>query len=251
MLGIFSMDSFNWANESLILVCGGSFLWGLGSALLSPCHLGIIPILGSHAAGYGVFGSDKNPLQQVFLFTLGVFLTIPFIGFLIGLIGYGLHLGGHYWTIPSGLLLLWLGIDMMRGHGCSYLSSLLGRLRVRLKLGVYSGAILLGLIYGFLAGGCSTGFLVPIYAITLPQGISIYVLIAACFGLGHTLPMAVAGCSASLARRFLYERSRCCDQDDNQTCREPHKGEDRFRKIVGLITVIIGILFILHPFLEH
>lgn len=251
MLGIFSMETTNWAAESLAVICGSAFLWGLGSSLLSPCHLGIVPILGSHAAGYSLFGSNTNPLRQVLLFTLGFFLTIPLIGLLIGFIGYGLHFGGHYWTIPSGCLLLWLGWDMTRGHSCSHLSYLLGRIRTRLGLGVSSGALVLGFAYGLLAGGCSAGFLVPIYALTLPNSIYVYIVIAACFGLGHTLPMTIAGGSVSLAKRFLGDK-RCCDQ--NSKCEsmtnEPHSGEAKFRKFVGIITIIIGVLFILHPFLE-
>lgn len=252
MFGIFSMETTHWAGESLAFICGGAVLWGLGSSLLSPCHLGIIPILGSHAAGYSVFGTSIHPLRQVFLFTFGFFLTIPFIGFLIGLIGYSLNFGGHYWTIIPGLFLLWLGVDMMRGHSCSHLSYLLGKLRVRLGLGVYTAPLVLGIVYGLLAGGCSAGFLVPIYALTLPQGLWVYILIAAGFGIGHTLPITIAGGSASLARRFLPEKT-CCDQ--HSECKtstdEPHKWESWFRKLVGFITLIIGVLFLLHPFFEH
>ncbi len=248
----FSMETFNWAAESLFVISGASFLWGLSSSVLSPCHLGIVPILGSHAAGYTILGIGQKPLYQVFLFTLGFFFTIPIIGFFIFVIGHGLHLGGHYWTIPSGVLLLWLGVDMMRVHSCSRLSNILGKLRSRLKLGIYSSAVVLGLTYGFLAGGCSAGFLVPIFAITLPQGIEVCLIIAVCFGLGHTLPMTVAGCSASLAKRFLHDHNHACCENKtlSKASIDPHVGEARFRKLVGIVTIVIGVLFILHPLLE-
>lgn len=269
------------------LAFGLALLWGLGSALLSPCHLGIIPVLGSHAAGYGPFASSASssttsssassasgnaasgnaasgntasevghPVRQVMLFTFGVFLTVPLFGLLIALLGHGLELGGHFWTIPVGVLLIWFGWDMGRGHSCSHAAHILETLRNRLGLTLSSGIFALGFGYGLLAGGCTVGFLVPLLLVALPGGILYCMGLAACFGLGHCLPMIVVGCSAPLARKIVQGRhahnhdAQTHDESAHRDMREPHRGEARFRRILSIVLVVIGLLFILHPFFE-
>lgn len=248
------------------LAFGLALLWGLGSALLSPCHLGIIPVLGSHAAGYGPFSSASSadtvsdaghPVRQVMLFTLGVFLTVPLFGLLIALLGHGLELGGHFWTVPVGAVLIWFGWDMGRGHSCSHAAHILETLRTRLGLTLSSGIFALGFGYGLLAGGCTVGFLVPLLLVALPSGILYCMGLAACFGLGHCLPMIVVGCSAPLARKIMQGRhahthhdAQTHDESSHHDMREPHTGEALFRRVLSVVLVVIGILFVLHPFLE-
>lgn len=264
MLDWFLLEPSRFLGENSLLAMGGAFLWGLGSALLSPCHLGIIPLLGSHAAGCGPFseetpsssGSGSHSMAQVFLFIFGCYLTIPLYGLLIALFGHGLELGGHYWTIPIGLLLLWFGWDMNRSHSCGHVPHLLETLRTRLGLTPASGVFALGIGYGLLAGGCTVGFLVPLLVVTLGQGVAYCTLLAACFGIGHCLPMVAVGCSAPLAKRILYARHAACrlhehPHEHGPDIREPHSGEALFRRILGIVIILIGILFVLHPFLEH
>lgn len=47
------------------------------------------------------------------LFSLGLFLTIAMIGLLCALLGRMLGDVGPYWTIPVGLLLIWVAFDML------------------------------------------------------------------------------------------------------------------------------------------
>ncbi|MEG1609779.1 MAG: cytochrome c biogenesis protein [Bilophila sp.] len=235
----------------------GALLWGLGSALLSPCHLGIIPVLGSHAAGCGPFSlaspaspSRSHPVRQAMLFTFGVFLTVPLFGFCIALLGHGLELGGHFWTIPVGVLLLWFGWDMGQGHSCSHAGHVLETLRTRLGLTLSSGIFALGFGYGLLAGGCTVGFLVPLLVVALPGGVLYCVGLSACFGLGHCLPMIVVGCSAALARKVLQGHHTHDKSATSCDMREPHSGEALFRRILSVLIALIGLLFIVHPFME-
>lgn len=256
MFDFLSANPAVWQGQGIFFASGASFLWGLASALLSPCHLGIIPLLGSHAA------ESKNPIRQALLFTLGTFTTIPLIGLIFALLGHGLELSGHWWTIPAGVMLLWFGVSMFRNHSCSHATHIWDTLRRRLGLSAKSGAWLLGFGYGILASGCSAGFLMPLLLVTLSQGIALSVFFAACFGLGHTLPMAVVGCSISFAGHFLHNRSEephghdsnghCLEHthDHNGCLDEPHKGERLFRQIMGAIIILAGIAFIVHPLME-
>lgn len=274
MSDIWLLTSSFLTGKNIFLIAGGSFLWGLGSALLSPCHLGIIPVLATHAVGYGPFpsyGEKKNnavhslakstyrhSVRQVLLFTAGCFVTIPILGMFFSLAGESLITGGHWWTIPIGALLIWFGMKMMRSHVCSHPSHVWDVLRRRFGIGRHSGAFALGFAYGILASGCTLGFLAPLLVLTLSYNTAWLTLFAACFGIGHVLPMAIIGCSAPLARHFLYARKRkpCAEKisarqinfGHTAPLHDPHKGETWFRHITGAGIILIGIYFILHPF---
>lgn len=256
MLDMLFFEPSHWPSGSLGGACFAALLWGLGSALLSPCHLGIIPLLTSHAAGVGPFDqkaqSPRQALADVLLFALGYYATIPLFGALIAIFGAGLAAGSHYWTIPAGVVLLWFGVSMLRGHTCSSASHLLDAMGKYLGLGPQSGVMALGFGYGLLSGGCSAGFLVPVMMISLPQGILVCILLAACFGLGHCTPMVFVGCSAPLAAKLLAHHHES-EEEHHINCQhqDPHRLENIFRRILGIIMVCVSILFILHPFLEH
>ncbi len=68
---------------------------------------------------------------------------------------------GSYWTIPVGMLLLWVAMDMLGVASCSMSG---GRLAKLLFKGL-SVAFILGLAYGVLSGSCTFGFIAPILAL--------------------------------------------------------------------------------------
>ena len=64
---------------NLYLIALGSFLWGVASILLSPCHLTSIPLI----VGY-LNGNEKLSLKKTFyhalIFSAGILLSILLIG---------------------------------------------------------------------------------------------------------------------------------------------------------------------------
>ena len=64
-------------------------------------------------------------------------------------------------------------------------------------------------------------------------------------------------------RNEEHNYDNCCDHDHDHEhehegehhlgCHhpDPHRREVLFRRCMGLLLLIIGVLFILHPFLEH
>ena len=66
------------------------------------------------------------------------------------------------------------------------------------------GAFTLGLAYGVLSGSCTFGFIAPILAIITVQGkIAAGTLLIILFGIGHCLPIVVAGSSAAAVKKVL------------------------------------------------
>lgn len=246
-------DAARWPAGDALWSCLLAVGWGLGSALLSPCHLGVIPIMGSHAAGVGPFetsGPRSLPVWQVAAFTFGYFATIPLLALVILFLGTSLEHVSHYWTIPVGLVLLWVGFDMIRSHACSTATHWLTALGGRLNLGPLPGAVVLGFCYGAISSGCTAGFLVPLLLAALPQGVAFGLGMGTLFGLGHSLPMFLVGCSAYFAARFYHSHPHEPGSGHHDSHYDPHRAERLFRRVMGGLIMLVGALFILHPFFE-
>ena len=222
-----------WMVDSFAVAAVGCFLWGVVSVLFSPCHLASIPLMVGYVAGQGHLVEGREAAKYALVFTAGLFLTIAGVGVACSLLGRMLGDVGPYWTILVGLVLLWVALDMLGVAHCAFSGSLMGRLKVKGLL----GALLLGLAYGVLSGSCTFGFIAPILAIiTIQQKIMTGVALVALFGVGHCLPIAAAGCSTALVRRWLENRAM-------------RGGGAWFRKGAGGLIALLGLYFIARPFL--
>ena len=210
----------------------GCFLWGVVSVALSPCHMASIPLIVSYVAGQEKGIHAKNAAFYAVTFTIGLFITIALVGIICSLLGRMLGDAGPWWTIIVGAILIWVALDMLGVRACSMSGSLMSKLRVH---GI-GGAFLLGLAYGVLSGSCTFGFIAPILAIiTIQQKVATGILFIVLFGIGHCIPIAVAGSSAALVRRLL-ENSRF------------QQGGMWFRRLAGAAIACLGGYFIVQPF---
>jgi cytochrome c-type biogenesis protein len=140
---------------------------------------------------------------------------------------------GSYWQVMMGALLIWAAMGMIGVEACSMSGSLLYRLSLR---GIY-GAFVLGLAYGVLSGSCTYGFIMPILAIvTVQQKVLTGVLMILLFALGHCLPIVAAGSSSALVRRLTENSSW-------------QGASNWFRKGAGVVIGLLGVYFILNPFI--
>jgi len=221
----------SWMNQGLLLGGLGCFLWGMVSVLFSPCHLASIPLIVSYVAGQNQIIAGRKAVVYAALFTVGLFITIAAIGFICALLGRMLGDVGPYMNIVVGAILVWVSLDILGVAKCSMSSGLLAKIKVKGML----GAFVLGLTYGILSGSCTFGFIAPILAlITIQQKILTGVIFILLFGLGHCLPIALAGSSAALVQRFLA----------NSTWQQ---GSQVFRKLAGVCIGALGIYFISLP----
>jgi cytochrome c-type biogenesis protein len=232
------MDQFlilihEWMGSGVGLAALGCFLWGVVSVLFSPCHLASIPLIVGYVAGQDRLVEGRQAALFAGLFTTGLFLTIAAIGVICALLGRMLGDVGPYWTIVVGLILLWVAMDMLGVSKCSMGGSLMGRFKLR----GMGGAFVLGLAYGVLSGSCTFGFIAPILAvITVQEKIATGILLIVLFGLGHCIPIVIAGSSTALVRRLMANASW-------------QRGGVAFRRLAGILIGIMGIYFIVRPFL--
>ena len=211
----------------------GSFLWGMISVLFSPCHLASIPLIVAYVAGQETAVNPKKAGWFAGAFTLGLFITIALIGLICTWLGRMLGDVGIWWQVLVGGVLIWVALGMLGVEACSMSGSLLYRLSIK---GV-SGAFVLGLAYGVLSGSCTFGFIAPILAIvTIQQEVMTGVFLIVLFALGHCLPILVAGSSTAWVRK-LTEYSAW-------------QGAGLwFRKGAGVVIALLGVYFILNPFI--
>lgn len=232
------MDQFlilihEWMGSGVGLAAVGCFLWGVVSVLFSPCHLASIPLIVGYVAGQDKLVEGRQAAIYAGLFTTGLFLTIAAIGVICALLGRMLGDVGPYWTIVVGLILLWVAMDMLGVATCSLGGNLMGRFRLR----GMGGAFVLGLVYGVLSGSCTFGFIAPILAvITVQEKIATGILLIVLFGLGHCIPIVIAGSSTALVRRLMANASW-------------QRGGTAFRRLAGVMIGLMGLYFMARPFL--
>jgi len=221
-----------WMAGGTALAALGCLLWGMVSVLFSPCHLASIPLIVGYVGGQERLVEGRAAALYAVLFSTGLFATIAAIGVVCSWLGTMMGAVGPYWTILVGAILIWLALDMLGVAQCSLSGGLMARLKVRGA----GGAFLLGLAYGILSGSCTFGFIAPILALITIQGEIVRgVLFIVLFGLGHCIPIAVAGSSTALVRRLLANNSW-------------QRGSHLFRRIAGGLIAAMGVYFVLQPF---
>jgi cytochrome c-type biogenesis protein len=232
MLDQFFLTVNAWIGSGSALAGLGALLWGMVSVALSPCHLASIPLIVTYVAGQERAVHPRQAAWYAAAFTVGLFVTIALVGVACSLLGIMLGDIGPWWTVLVGAILVWVALDMLGVRAVSLSGALMSRLKVR----GLSGALVLGLAYGVLSGSCTFGFIAPILAvITVQQNIVSGLMLILLFGLGHCLPIALAGSSTALVGRVL----------DNGSFQ---KGSLWFKRVAGGGIALLGLYFILLPF---
>jgi len=233
MIEMLFLNINNWMVSGSYIAALGCFLWGVISVLFSPCHLASIPLIIAYVGGQQRVLSAKKASYYAVLFTLGLFITIAVIGIVCALLGRMLGDVGNYWQILIGLVLVWVALGMFGVEKCTMSGSLLYRLNLK---GLF-GAFALGLAYGVLSGSCTFGFIAPILAIiTIQQKVVVGILFIVLFAVGNCLPIVVAGSSTAAVRRLM----------ENSTWQG---AGNWFRKGASICIGILGIYFIVNPFI--
>jgi cytochrome c-type biogenesis protein len=221
-----------WLAGGTTIAFLGAFLWGAVSVLFSPCHLASIPLIVAYVGGQERALQTRQAGYYSIAFTSGLFITIAAIGIVSALLGRMLGDIGNYWQVLVGLVLIWVALGMLGVEKCSLSGSLLYRLNLK---GIF-GALVLGLAYGVLSGSCTFGFIAPILAIiSVQKEISTGLILILLFAVGHCLPIVIAGSSTAAVRKVV----------ENQSWQT---GGPWFRRGAGALIGILGLYFIVNPF---
>lgn len=209
---------------------GAAFLWGLFSVILSPCHLGAIPLI----VGYvndGKAPDRKRALLLSLLFALGLLVMLAAVGVVTSLLGRIMGDIGSGLTIGLGVFLVLCGLWLTEIPPFNKIS-----LSVNMKNHRRGplGALLLGLVYGVVLGPCSFAFLAPMLGFVFSAGrneVFYGAFLMLFYALGHTLAIVAAGTFGDRVSAFLKARGS-------------EKAVTWFKRILGILVVAAGLYVI-------
>lgn len=176
-----------------------SFLGGV-LASITPCSLGVLPLIVGYVGGYG----DSNKLKtfiQLSSFVLGLCVVLTIIGVVCALTGSVFAtIGGTYWVLILASLILVMGLNLL---GCLELncSPIVKRIPQGNKASLFIYPFLIGMLFAFASSPCSTPILAGIMSFaTLTKNMLLAGLMLFLFSLGQGLIIVLAGIFTSFLK---------------------------------------------------
>jgi len=230
-------EIFEWLNSILVqnifLAVSASFLWGVLSVVLSPCHLSSLPLIIGYINRKGI-PTLKTAMFNSLLFALGILITIAVIGLITGLLGGligDIGITGNYIVaivfFLAGLYLLdiinpdWNFIHPEKIQSKGYLL-----------------AFLLGLLFGAGLGPCTFAYMAPVLGVVFQYSATNFtyaLLLIGAFAIGHSLVIAAAGTMSAKIGKYL-------------NWADSSGAVNIFKKICGVLVILGGVYFIYSTF---
>lgn len=206
----------------------GSFLWGIASILLSPCHLASIPLIVGYIETQGNIRTTRAALIAA-LFSAGILITIAVIGIVTGLAGRMMGDIGQYGNIAVAVLMIIIGLYLLGIIPLPFLDYGIGQPVIK-KKGLLA-AFLLGLFFGLALGPCTFAYMAPMLgvAFTVASTNLLYaVVLVGAYAVGHCLVIVIAGASTEVVQHMLKWN-------------EKSRGALYLKKGCGVLVVVSGI----------
>jgi cytochrome c-type biogenesis protein len=178
-----------------------SFVWGILSIILSPCHLSSIPLVVGYISSQGKI-SIARTFNISLVFSVGILITIAAIGVITASLG---RLMGDVGSIGNYLV---AGIFFLVGL---YLLDVIkldwnaAGLRKTKSKGLLA-ALVLGLLFGIALGPCTFAYMAPVLGIVFQTAQTDYfsaIILLAAFGIGHCSVIVGAGTLAGKVQKYL------------------------------------------------
>ncbi|MGA2172984.1 MAG: cytochrome c biogenesis protein CcdA [Sedimentisphaerales bacterium] len=212
-----------------VIAVAASFVWGILSILLSPCHLASIPLIVGFVDRQGQI-STKRAFAISTVFAAGILATISLIGLLTATAGKILGDVGPYGNYFVAGIFFVVGLYLMEVISMPW--SAPGQISIQ-KRGVWA-ALILGLIFGIAVGPCTFAYMAPILGVAfkvaqtnLMYGAALLII----YGLGHCSVIVFAGTFTEVVQQYMNwnERSR---------------GAIILRRICGVLVIFGGLYLI-------
>jgi cytochrome c-type biogenesis protein len=214
---------------SIALALAASFLWGILSILLSPCHLASIPLIVGFIDEQGRISTKRAFLIST-LFAVGILVTIGIIAIITSTAGRLMGDAGKYGNYFVALIFFVVGLHLLDVIPNPFS----GPGQVGMKRKGLLAALVLGLIFGIALGPCTFAYMAPILGVTfkvaqtnLIYGASLLIL----YGLGHCSVIVFAGTFTEVVQRYMNWNERS-------------KGAIILKKICGVLVILGGLYLI-------
>jgi cytochrome c-type biogenesis protein len=214
---------------SWLIAIAASFIWGVLSILLSPCHLASIPLIVGFIDEQGRI-STRRAFWISTLFAVGILITIGAIGAITAAAGRMMGDVGKYGNYFVAIVFFLVGLHLLdvipmpvSGPG-----------QVGMKRKGMLAAFILGLVFGVALGPCTFAFMAPMLGVTFKLASTnlVYgILLLLIYGLGHCSVIVFAGTFTEVVQRYMNwnERSR---------------GAVILRRVCGVLVILGGLYLI-------
>lgn len=225
---------FTWLNQALytsvFLSLIASFLWGIFSILLSPCHLASIPLIIGFVNEQGKI-STKRAFMISLLFSVGILITIGLVGVITATLGRMLGDVGTIGNYFVAVIFFLVGLHLLDVIPMPFASKI-GQPGFK-KRGLLA-AFILGLVFGIALGPCTFAYLMPVLTVAFRVASTQFLLAAVLvllYGVGHCSIIILAGTFAEVVQKYLKWN-------------EKSKGAVIVKKICGVLVILGGIYLI-------
>lgn len=176
---------------SAFAALAASFIWGVLSILLSPCHLASIPLIIGFIDEQGRI-STRRAFYISFLFAFGILITIGLIG--AATAGAGRMMGdvGRYGNYFVAIIFFLVGLHLLDVLPAPWT----GPGSVGMKRKGALAALILGLVFGIALGPCTFAYMAPMLGVAFKlaaTNLSYGVLLLLAYGAGHCSVIVFAG----------------------------------------------------------
>ena len=212
-----------------IIAIAASFVWGILSILLSPCHLASIPLIVGFIDAQGRV-STRRAFAISALFAGGILITIGLIGAITAAAGRMMGDLGAYANYFVAIIFFAVGLYLFDVIPMSWSAPDPMRMKRR---GILA-AFLLGLIFGVALGPCTFAYMAPLLAITFKLAATsvVYgIVLLLAYGVGHCSVIVLAGTSTELVQRYL-------------NWNEGSKGAVILKRVCGVLVILGGLYLI-------
>jgi cytochrome c-type biogenesis protein len=228
------IEIFTWLSGTLSSSPGiallGSFIWGVLSIVLSPCHLASIPLIVGYIDEQGKI-TTRRAFFLSLLFALGILITIGVIGLITGLMGRMMGDIGSWGNYFVAVIFFIVGLHLL---GVIPLPFLEKGANPNFKRKGLAAAFILGLIFGVALGPCTFAYMAPMLGVVFSVAstkILFAVSLILAYALGHCSVIVLAGTFTEVVQRYL-------------NWNENSKGAVVLKKVCGVLVILGGIYLI-------
>jgi cytochrome c-type biogenesis protein len=211
------------------IAVAASFVWGILSVVLSPCHLSSIPLIVGFIDKQGRM-STKRAFALSSLFAGGILIAIAAIGAITAAAGRMMGDVGRYGNYFVAAIFFLVGLYLLDVLTLPWS----GPGQIGMKRKGMLAAFILGLIFGIAIGPCTFAYMAPMLAVTFrvaSTALLYGVVLLLAYGVGHCSVIVIAGTSTGLVQRYL-------------NWNEKSKGAVILKRICGVLVLLAGLYLI-------
>ena len=212
-----------------LIAVAASFIWGILTILLSPCHLASIPLIVGFIDEQGRI-STKRAFIISLLFAVGILITIAGIGAITAAAGRMMGDVGKYGNYVVALIFFVVGLHLLDVIPNPFS----GPGQVGMKRKGLLAAFILGLVFGIALGPCTFAYMAPMLGVTFKLASTnlVYgILLLLIYGIGHCSVIVFAGTFTEVVQGYM-------------NWNEKSKGAVIVKKICGVLVLLGGVWLI-------